>query len=300
VSSEVKKVLFIVNKFAGTGYQESVEGRIIDACNANEIECTIEYTNARGHATELAAQAASEKKFKQVIAVGGDGTVNEVAQGLLHSDTPMGILPKGSGNGLARHLKIPMNLPKALTSLFISEVIAMDTFLLNGKLSLNVSGIGFDGHIANLFGETTKRGLVGYTKLTLKEFVHFKEFEAEITVAEKVIKRKAFVMAIANSSQYGNNARIAPIASVCDQIIHVSLLKKVPPYRLDTLYKFFTGQLHKSSYCETLEIQKMSVKLDKVMAYHIDGEPSGRADKFEIEIQPHSLKMLAPKSAIGH
>lgn len=289
MKNEVSKVLFIINKHAGKGYQSALEGAIIDSCVKNNIECSIEYTQSRGHATELARAGTH---FNQVVAVGGDGTVNEVAQGLLHSSTPMGILPNGSGNGLARHLKIPINIPKALDYLMQSKVIGMDTFTLNGKLSLNVSGIGFDGHIANIFGKEKKRGLQGYAKHTINEFLAFKEFEAQLTTDNETVTRKAFVIAIANSSQYGNNARIAPAASVCDELLHISILKKIPPYRMDFIYSFFNGTIDTTSFCEILESRNINIKLDHVMAYHVDGEPCGTADEFEIRLQPASLKIL--------
>lgn len=299
MKNEVNKVLFIVNKHAGTGYLPEVEGKIIEACEQRDIECTIAFTQSRGHATELAKSAVTENIFQQVIAVGGDGTVNEVANGLLHSSIPMGIIPKGSGNGLARHLKIPISVPLSLKSLFTSQLIAMDTFRLNGKLSLNVSGIGFDGHIANLFAKDKKRGLQGYTKLALNEFLQFKEFEARIETEEKTFTRKAFVIAVANSSQYGNNARIAPSASVCDQLLHINILKKVPPYRLDFIYSFFNGNINSSPYCEVFETKKMTIAVDKTMSFHIDGEPCGSSNLFTIELIPASLKMLCPVSSIN-
>lgn len=298
MKNEVNKVLFIVNKYSGTGYQPSVEGKIIEACEQQDIECSIEFTQGRGHATELASQAAAANQFKYVIAVGGDGTVNEVAQGLLRTSTAMGILPKGSGNGLARHLRIPMNLSASLKALFSSQPIDMDTFLLNGKLSLNVSGIGFDGHIANLFGKEKKRGLQGYAKHALNEFIQFREFEAEINTGKQHLSRKAFVVAIANSSQYGNNARIAPAASVCDQLLHISILKKVPAYRLDFVYAFFAGKIHRTAYCEIVETDKLTIRLKSPVAYHIDGEPCGVNDQFNIELLPRSLKMLVPRHTL--
>ena len=298
MKNEVNKVLFIVNKHAGKGYLPELEGKIIEACENNDIECSIEFTQARGHATTLAKQAVIENNFKQVIAVGGDGTVNEVANGLLHSHMPMGIIPKGSGNGLARHLRIPMKVPEAMKSLFTSQVIAMDTFQLNGKLSLNVSGIGFDGHISNLFGKEKKRGLQGYAKHVLNEFIRFKEFEAEIQTQKQTLTRKAFVIAIANSSQYGNNARIAPAASVCDQLLHINILKKVPPYRVDFIYSFFSGTVDQSAYCEILETDKLSIRTLNPVSYHIDGEPCGETDTFSIELLPASLKMLVPKHTL--
>lgn len=298
MNDEVKKVLFIVNKYSGAGYQPTVEGKILDACEKNDVEATIEFTQGPSHATTLARQAIAGG-FKKVIAVGGDGTVNEVAQGLLHSQVPMGIIPKGSGNGLARHLGIPMKITQALQRLFTSQVIAMDTFRMNGKLSLNVSGIGFDGHIANLFGTDKKRGFQGYTKLTLNEFIQFPEFDAQISIGESVVKKRVFIIAIANSSQYGNNAKIAPAASVCDELLHISILKKIPPYRLDFIYSFFSGTINQSAYCEILEARDLVIQLNSPMSFHIDGEPCGKADRFVIEMIPASLQMLAPCNMVS-
>lgn len=297
--NEVKKVLFIVNKFSGGGFRPEFEGRIIDACERHDLECTIEFTQSRGHATALALEAINSD-FGVVVAVGGDGTVNEVANGLLHSQIPMGILPKGSGNGLARHLGIPMDLSKSLVSLFNSQVIAMDTFTINGKLSLNVSGIGFDGHVANLFKDNKTRGLQGYAKVTLSEFVRFKEFEAKLTMGDRESSRKGFIIAIANSSQYGNNARIAPAASVCDGLLHICFLKKVPAYRLDFIYDFFAGKINESSFCEIMETSSMSITVDTPIAFHIDGEPSGVDTRFEIKMLPASLKILVPQSSLKY
>jgi diacylglycerol kinase (ATP) len=296
VNNEVKKVLFIINKFAGTGFQPALEGRIVDLCQLQNVECNIEFTQSRGHATELARYAV-EKKFDQVIAVGGDGTVNEVARGLLNSPVQMGIIPRGSGNGLARHLGIPISIIPAIKYIFDSYSLPMDTFTVNGHLSLNVSGLGFDGHIANLFGNATKRGLAGYAKLTIKEFFKFKEFDATISLDGKKINKKAFIIAIANSSQYGNNARIAPAASVCDQLLHLSILKKVPPYRADFVYAFFTGNIEKSSYCEIVTAKKIEINVDSPIAYHVDGEPSGETNSFSIEVSPASLNMLVPNNS---
>jgi diacylglycerol kinase (ATP) len=300
VNSEVKKVLFIVNKHSGARYLPEVEGRIIDGSIAAGYEPQIEFTKAKGHGTELAREAGRTNTFELVVAVGGDGTVNEVANGLLHGTTPMGILPKGSGNGLARHLGIPMNFARSVSSLFEGQVISMDTFMINGKLSLNVSGIGFDGHVANIFGSYKKRGLHGYAKVALNEFMKFTEFAASLITQQGTETKKAFIIAIANSSQYGNNARIAPIASVCDGLLHVCLLKKIPAYRLDFIYSFFAGKIADTAYCEFIPTREMTIHLQAPVAFHVDGEPGGVADRFQIEILPHSLKMMVPTTSLKY
>lgn len=292
--NESKKVFFIINRFSGTGYRESLEGRMIDACAALNYGCTIEHTQARGHATELAQRAVAEK-FDIAFAVGGDGTVNEVAQGLIGSNVAMGILPKGSGNGLARHLGIPMKFADALKLMTSSQIINMDTMSVNGKLSVNVSGIGFDGHVAGMFGKDGKRGLAGYTKLVLKEFVSYKEQKAKVTVDGTSQDTSSFIIALANSSQFGNNARVAPLASVCDELIDVCFIKKIPfSHVIGFATKMFTGMLDKSSLVQIKKGKKITIDFATPVAFHIDGEPQDPASQFNVEIDPGRLKMIVP------
>ena len=292
--NESKKVFFIINKFSGTGYQDSIEGRIIDACAALNYGCTIEYTRDRGHATELAQTAVAEK-FDMAFAVGGDGTVNEVAQGLVGSKVSMGILPKGSGNGLARHLGVPMKFSEALKLLSSNQVINMDTMSVNGKLSVNISGIGFDGHVAGLFGQNGKRGLAGYTKLVLKEFMSYKELHAKVVVDGAQHETSSFIIALANSSQFGNNARVAPLASVCDELIDVCFIKKVPfTHVVGFATKMFTGTLDKSSLVEIRKGKNISLVFPKPVAFHIDGEPQQPVSRFDVHIDSGRLRMMVP------
>jgi diacylglycerol kinase (ATP) len=289
----VKKILFIINKHSGMWYDVTVEKRIQAACLKNNADCSIQYTQGRGHAITL-ARGASDKGFDCVVAVGGDGTINEVAQGLLQTNTPMGILPRGSGNGLARHLGISVNLPEAIDDLFSYQVIRMDTLLINNKLSLNVSGIGFDGHIANLFANKKIRGLFGYVRLTLRELFNFNEFEAAVTIDGKTSFKKAFIIAVANSSQYGNNIKIAPLASVCDGLLDISIMKKVPLHNLTFIYSLLTGSLKNSTSCEILKTREVHIKTSSPVPYHIDGEPCGDNDTFLIQLKEASLAVLVP------
>ncbi len=292
--NENNKVFFIINKFSGAGFRPELEGLIISQCDLLNLECTIEFTRDRGHATELAVTASS-RGFSKVFAVGGDGTVNEVAQGLVHSNTIMGIIPKGSGNGLARHLGIPMNIKKSLEILTSQKIIQMDTLMVNSNLSVNVSGIGFDGHVAGLFGKDGKRGLLGYIKLVSKEFFSFKEFSVALKADDQLLQRTAFILAIANSSQFGNNATISPYASVCDQLMDVCFIKKVPLMQsIGFVKKMFSGNIDTSAFVEIIKAKKMSVQFPKPMPYHIDGEAMAPTSNFEITLQPASLRMIVP------
>ena len=298
--SENNKVFFIINKYSGRGFRPELEGLIISQCDALNLECTIEFTQDRGHATELAKNASS-LGFHKVFAVGGDGTVNEVAQGLVYTETKMGIIPKGSGNGLARHLNIPMSVKKSLELLSSEKMIQMDTIRFNDKLSVNVSGIGFDGHVAGLFGKDGKRGLAGYIKLVLKEFFSFKEFPIEMVADGKPFQRSAFILAIANSSQFGNNATIAPFASVCDQLIDVCFIKKVPLWQaIGFAIKMFSGKIDTSAFVEIIKAREISIRFPKPIAYHIDGEPMAPVSVFKIAIAQSSLNMIVPNTASLH
>ncbi len=298
--NENSKVFFIINKYSGAGFRADLEGQIVSHCEALNLECTIEFTKEQGHAKELAINASS-LGFTKVFAVGGDGTVNEVAQGLVNSKTSMGIIPKGSGNGLARHLQIPMSIKKSLSLLSSKKTILMDTLIVNGKLSVNIAGIGFDGHVAGLFGKNGKRGLIGYLKLVTKEFFGFQEFEVEMMADEKVLKRNVFILALANSSQFGNNATISPFASVCDELIDVCFIKKVSLFQsIGFANKLFTGKINTSSLVEIIKAKKVSIRFPRLMPYHIDGEPMEPESVFEIALQAASLRMIVPESPISH
>lgn len=293
-----KKILFIINKFAGKGFEPRVEGKIIDSCAQYGYECTLEFTQYKGHAT-LLAQNGIDEHFDKIVAVGGDGTVNEVAQALIHKQIPMGIIPKGSGNGLSRHSGIPLAYVKALENVFTGNPTLIDTFLVNDKLSLNVSGIGFDGHIANLFGKDGKRGLSGYSKLVIKEFLRFKPFAISFTTKNKIQKTETvFITAFANSSQYGNNARVAPQASVQDGKLHVVFIKQLTPLAsISFLQKALLGKIHESDLCLTLETEYIECSTEKNIPYHIDGEASGYANNFSVKVLPKSLLLLVPPTA---
>ncbi len=290
-----KRALFIINRHSGFANFFAIEDRIHSVCEKNDTACTIEDTQHRAHAVTLARDAASAG-YDYVIAVGGDGTINEVAQGLVGTQTAMGILPKGSGNGLARHLGIPSQLPDAIDTLFTNTVVRMDTLLINNRLSLNVSGIGFDGHIANLFANEKIRGLLGYARLTLSEMLKFPEFDADLTVDGKTATARAFIIAFANSSQYGNNVRVAPHASVCDGIFDLTIIKKFTLADISFIHGFLKGKLGESDLCDMMVAKKATIKTSHPVPYHIDGESCGLADSFTIVLQPASLSVLAPST----
>lgn len=286
--------MFIINRFSGSGYREDLEGKFIAHCNSRSLECSIEYTKKQGHGTTL-ARIAVRKNYAMVFAVGGDGTVNEVAQGLLHSHIPLGIIPKGSGNGLARHLKIPLQIDKALTTLDKKNILLMDCFTINNQFSLNVSGIGFDGHVAGLFGKDGKRGLYGYGRLVITQFRKFNDFECQIQLDDKTISEKAFIISIANSSQFGNNAIIAPSASVSDQLLNISIIKKMSVLQgIGFVTKLFNNSVDRSLHATFYQAKSIDITTPHEVPFHIDGEPGGKDSHFQVRIIPAALYVSIP------
>jgi diacylglycerol kinase (ATP) len=293
----VSKVLFIINKYSGTGFISALEEYIIDYCAELKIEVTIEFTLHKGHATELAREAVAQG-YERIFAIGGDGTVNEVAQAVVNTNVALGIIPKGSGNGLARHLHIPLRAHAALKLLDKYKILPIDTLRINNKLSVNVSGIGFDAHVASQFGINGKRGLINYGKLVMQEFVSYREFPLEIEVDDIKLKRKSFILAFANSSQFGNNAKISPFASVCDELIDVCFIKKVPlTEALPFAQKMFTGRMNRSRFVEVIQGKHLKIEFERPMPFHIDGEAMEPEKVFNVEIDPASLKMIVPVDA---
>lgn len=288
-----KKLLFIINKFSGKGFEPKLEGRIIDICRKNDAECNIQFTQGPGHATALASNAAG--KFDAVAAVGGDGTVNEVARGLVHTNTPMGIIPKGSGNGLARHLHIPLSVTGSTQLMFRALAIPMDTFIINQYRGFNVAGLGFDGHIANLFGQNKQRGFSGYARLVVKEYYRYKEFQCRVITEKEEKQITSFMLGIANSSQYGNNAFIAPHASVQDGELDLATTHQIPAWLLPVvMFKLFTRQLNNSALYESIRLSNFQLLCDQEVFYHVDGEPCGKDKSFSVKIEPKSLMLLVP------
>lgn len=289
---QFRSALFIVNPNSGKKKIDGLEKSIQQCCNEHGIESKIEFTKGKHHATEIANRGASEK-FDLILAVGGDGTVHEVAKALIGTDRVMGILPKGSGNGLARHLGISRKPSQALEQLLEGRVVRIDTIKINDEISVNVSGIGFDGHIANLFGTEGKRGLREYVSLAATEFRRFKPFHVKGEIDHAPLDTDAFILAVANSSQFGNNATVSPTASVCDGLMDVCVIQKVPLLQsLGFAGKMFTRRMNKSAFAKIIKCRKAVFEFESDKPYHIDGEGKSSARFFSFEIAPSSLNVL--------
>ena len=288
-------ILFIANPKAGTRRGVNFSEMILKYVDVKKYDYEIKFTERAHHATEIAADAV-QRGIEYCFAIGGDGTVNEVAKALKGSQTCLGIIPCGSGNGLARHLKIPLKIEKAFQLIDKGKILRMDSMLVNGIFSINVSGIGFDAHVADLFGKGKSRGFWNYAKLVINEFKKYPEQKFEITCDGHTSTHNLIVLAFANSSQFGNNAYIAPMASVVDEYLDITMLRKMSIINAITLApKLFTKNIEKSDFVQIIQAKNISVKTEKPVALHIDGEPAGTDTQFEIVVQPSSVNVLVPE-----
>ena len=288
-----KKVCFIVNPISGIGRQKVIEKLIDEHLDRTIFDYEIAYTKAAKHAIELSKEAAS-RNIDIVVAVGGDGSVNETAKGLVGSNTAMAIIPTGSGNGLARHLNIPLNLKKAMKLINNGKETRIDSIQLNNETFVNVAGIGFDAHIGWKFAKYGKRGFSSYIKVIMREFPKYKAQDFEIIIEGKSIIKNAYLISFANGSQWGNNAHIAPNADIRDGILDIAILKDFKIFSaLSIGYKLFKKTLHESAHLEILKAKEVIVKQKGNIA-HIDGEPLEVGNELKIKVNPLSLKVIVP------
>lgn len=287
-----KSILFIINPKAGTKSKNHIPSLIQQHIDHTLFDVSIAYTQAPYHATEL-ARAASAEQVDIVIATGGDGTVNEVMQGLLHSNTSLGILPFGSGNGLARFLGVPMNHLEAIKFINTANIILIDSCQLNNHAFVNVAGTGFDAHIGDVFSKAKGRGFSTYIKLSIKEYRKYIPQNYKLTINGNVIERKAFMISFANTSQFGNNAHIAPEADIQDGLVDVCIMKPLSIIDLPAVvFSIFNKSIHRSKYVEIIKCKEVKVERKQKEAIHIDGEPHLEAPVLNVQVVPSSLRVL--------
>lgn len=291
-----RKICFIINPISGVGRQKVIEQLVADLLDSSIFEPALVYTEGPKHATALAKKAAREN-FEMVVAVGGDGSVNEVAAGLIGSNTAMGILPAGSGNGLARHLGISMNLKKAMHTLQTGSKQLIDSIQFNDESFVNVAGIGFDAHIGWEFSKFGKRGFSSYVKVILKELSALKKQQYQLKIdGQPEISKEAFLISFANGSQWGNNASIAPLADIKDGILDIVIFKKFSwLLSLPIGLKLFTKKIHTSTAVETIKARAVIIQQEKNIA-HIDGEPIECGKSITVRVNPLSLNVIVPRS----
>lgn len=268
-----EKIFLIINKYAG--HKEGAKAIDIVVPYLEKKDYLVEYsfTQHPGHATELASKASSDG-FNLVVAVGGDGTVNEVAQGLIGSSTPIGIIPMGSGNGLARELGISMNMHQSARILIDGKNLHLDVCRLNDQRFLCTSGIGFDAMIADKMSKASSRGFLKYVQLVVQESLNYKPLDVRMKIDGVLIAEPVFLITFANASQFGNNAYIAPGASMTDGLIDVVVVKKFPKIWMPVFaVALFTKLIPKLPFVECYKAKKIDLETVNTTVFHFDGEP---------------------------
>ena len=291
----MKKLRFIINPNSGASRKEHFADWIKECIDTSVNQFDIAYTKAPHHATEIAREAA-EQAFDIVVVVGGDGSVNEAGAGLIGTQTAMGIIPTGSGNGLARHLGLPMDFKAAVSLLNNCTIDRIDTLLVNERFCAGTFGLGFDAHVAHLFAVAGTRGYSTYVKLVLTEFFKYPSRDFTIVADGKEYVKECFLLTFANSSQFGNNAVIAPFADIKDGIIDISILKKFPLITAPGLvYRMMNNSLHRSNYFDRLTGRDILVRNTGNIKGHIDGEPVELTGDIKIKMVPLSLNVAVRK-----
>ncbi|MBW8333536.1 MAG: diacylglycerol kinase family lipid kinase [Prolixibacteraceae bacterium] len=267
------KIFLIINKYAGHQNGADVLDIVVPYLKKNGCSVKYSLTDYSGHATELASQA-SANGFDMVVAVGGDGTVNEVAKGLIVSNTLMGIIPMGSGNGLARELGISMDMRKSARTLIAGKNIQLDVCKLNNQHFLCTSGIGFDALVAHKMSTATSRGFLKYIQLVVQESIFYKPLDVRMKIDGVLIEKTVFLITFANATQFGNNAFIAPSASMTDGLIDVVVVRKFAKIWMPFFaIALFTKLIPKLPFVDCYKAKQIDLELANTPYYHFDGEP---------------------------
>ena len=288
----MKHIAFIINPVSGNGNKEKFLKQVVQIDDWKGWSYEVLYTARVGHATELAQEYSTKANY--VIAVGGDGTVHEVAKGLAGTTAIFGIIPMGSGNGVARHLKIPIKVSKAIAIIKDSGIHKIDTLRINDEFLLGVGGAGFDAHIAHEFDKAPTRGLSTYAKLSLKEYFKFKPISYEFEIDSKKVKGKAFLFAIANSSQWGNDFFISPESSMKGGQAKLIVVEETNKARTALLGPtLLTKSITKLPFVKSYDFKELKFKLS-TSTFHIDGEPSTVEGEQVVKVVPEDLLVCLP------
>ena len=289
-------ISFIINPISGGVRPEAARARaelasaIVDR-HGNAAEVFV--TERTGHAREL-AKAAVARGARLVMAWGGDGTINEVASALVFGEVPLGIVPAGSGNGLARQLAISRNPAEAIKRAVTAEPRRIDVGEMGDRLFVNVAGIGFDAHVAWKFGEagTRRRGLATYASITSRALLSYEPASYTIRADDVAAGPpvRAVMLTVANSPEFGNGAIIAPGARIDDGSLDLVVIEETS--RLGTIVKLphlFSGTLGRAKGCSIRQVRRATIESDQPMKYHVDGEPVAGGTSLRVRVHPGAL-----------
>lgn len=288
-----RKILFIINPKSGVHSKKNLPAMVDRHIDHDRYEVSIEYTAYAGHASEIARMAAADGYYA-VVAVGGDGTINEVARNLVHTETALGVVPCGSGNGFARHVGIPVDVKRAIQFLNGAEPAVVDYGKLNGQPFFCSCGVGFDALVSNDFANGNHRGMASYVQKTLLDWLKYTPEVYELEADSSTKRYKAFLIACGNASQYGNNAYITPFASMRDGLLSVSIMEPFTTIEVPIIVaQLFSNTLDKNSHVTTIMTRNLTIRRKEAGPVHYDGEPAMMDAELKVEIVPDGLKVLA-------
>jgi len=273
--SEKKKILFIVNPISGAHNKAKMIKDIPKLLDNNKFDISITHTKYCGHAAKIAKNAV-DKNMDIVVAVGGDGTVNEIASQLVNTNIALAIVPCGSGNGLARDLKISLHYKKAIQLINQLKIKKIDVGICNNQYFFSLAGIGFDAKVAYDFNRRKKRKFTGYAWAILKTYFRIKNQHFEIELDHEKMSGTYFFITMANCSQWGYNVKVAPNAQLDDNILMINLCKKPSLLSLiPFIIKLLSGKIATSKYCEIKTATTIAIHANNKFFYHIDGDAKG-------------------------
>ena len=294
-----KQIVFIVNPKSGLLDKRQIIRWVGKKLDHKQYEPAFLYTEYAGHASEIAARAAGRNAFA-VVAVGGDGTINEIARSLVHTQTALGIIPCGSGNGLARHLQIPLDPRRAIDIINEQIIEDIDYGLINDTPFFCTCGVGFDALVSLQFSRAGRRGPLTYLEKTLSESLKYHPETYELEMDGNTSRYKAFLIACGNASQYGNNAYIAPQATLDDGLLDVTILEPFTILDVPALaFQLFHKTINQNSRIKTFRCQKLKIHRNKSGVVHFDGDPVIMGADIEVKIVKKELRVIVPQNA-GH
>ncbi len=292
------RIVFIVNPKAGTNMQKHFRNSVDQHLNHKKFEYCIWFTKREGHAADLTKKALAEG-YEIIVAVGGDGSINEVASALVGSKATLGIIPAGSGNGLAMHLGYGRDIDEAIKKLNTAEVQTIDCGTMNGRPFINIAGVGFDGLVSNLMKGSHWRGFMPYFLKSVEAGLSYTARECRIELDDKTLELNCFAISIANGPMYGYNFQIAPDARLDDGLFEVVIMKDAPRWQyFAALPSMLNNKIYEEEFVEHYTAARVKISAKGKNYVHLDGEGMVVKDELNFEIKPVALKVLVPKKRV--
>lgn len=293
----MRSILVIINPIAGVRPKNEIPELVREVfADVESFDVDIRFTEYAGHASVLAKEAVT-KGLDTVVAIGGDGTINETGRSLVGSNVKFGIVPMGSGNGLARHAQIPLDIRRALECIRDGHSEKIDYGTVNDHIFFCTAGIGFDARVSAKFAEIGSRGPINYVKSFMAILGDYKPATYDIFTDDGEVKEQAFLIAIGNASQWGNNAYITPHASMQDGLLDVTLVKPFPIIQVPHMaLQLFTRQLDTNSNTLSFRSSHIRIIMPQQDVVHVDGEPMLMDGELEIQTHAGQLSIICPEN----